>query len=70
MNKETIPLDKKIRSWLDYKEKMINVEDVREAVKELKEDLGNLWCYNKEWADVEDCFKKHFGKLVEEEIEK
>jgi len=33
-------LSDKIRSWLDYKEKMINVKDVKEFIKELKREIN------------------------------
>ena len=33
-------LSDKIRSWLDYKEKMIDVKDVKEFIKELKREIN------------------------------
>ena len=32
-------LDEQIRSWLDYKEEMINVEDLKQKLHDLKEGL-------------------------------
>ena len=33
-------LSDKIRSWLDYKEKMIDVKDVKEFIKELEREIN------------------------------
>ena len=43
---EKFKLSNKIREWLDYKEKMIDVEDVKEFIKKLKEDISPLKLFN------------------------